>query len=197
MLGICSEFERIAKAVIEKAERDHSSRRKRKNQGTTSKSSLDPTAGVNRSSATTPSTTTTQTPRRTSTAKSTATPTPSARSNYPTSPPLNGNRSPAFSVSTTMHNTPPPGPPSGWPQEFPVSQASQNRDYDSFDFSNGNMHSSPGSQGGMFQQPVLPVDLFSLPMTLDWNWAEMSGGAYPTVENGNFGHEQGQHHLPP
>jgi hypothetical protein len=23
-------------------------------------------------------------------------------------------------------------------------------------------------------------------MNLDWNWAELSGGAYPTVENGNF-----------
>lgn len=47
----------------------------------------------------------------------------------------------------------------------------------------------PGSGGGFFQhqQPMLPQDLFSLPMTLDWEWAEMSGGAYPTVENGNFG----------
>lgn len=47
----------------------------------------------------------------------------------------------------------------------------------------------PGAGGpaGFFQQPMLPQDLFSLPMTLDWNWAEMSGGAYPSVENGNFG----------
>lgn len=44
-----------------------------------------------------------------------------------------------------------------------------------------------GSDGGFFQQPMLPQDLFSLPMTLDFEWAEMSGGAYPSVENGNFG----------
>jgi len=42
---------------------------------------------------------------------------------------------------------------------------------------------------GSFQQPLLPQDLFGLPATLDWSWAEMSGGAYPTVENGNFGED--------
>merc|ERR1712225_44933 len=31
MLGVCSEFERIAKVVLDKAEKDSSSRRKRKN----------------------------------------------------------------------------------------------------------------------------------------------------------------------
>jgi len=41
-----------------------------------------------------------------------------------------------------------------------------------------------------FQQPLLPQDLYALPMSLDWEWAEMSGGAYPTVENGNFGANQ-------
>jgi hypothetical protein len=34
---------------------------------------------------------------------------------------------------------------------------------------------------------LLPQDLTTLPMSLDWDWAEMSGGAYPSVENGNFG----------
>lgn len=48
------------------------------------------------------------------------------------------------------------------------------------------MQSPPIGVNGLFQQPMLPADLFSLPMTLDWDWAEMSGGAYPSVENGNF-----------
>ena len=39
MLGVCSEFERIAKVVIEKSEKDQSSRRKRKNQDGTTDSS--------------------------------------------------------------------------------------------------------------------------------------------------------------
>ena len=52
---------------------------------------------------------------------------------------------------------------------------------------------SPPLGGGFYQQPMLPQDLFSLPMTLDWDWAEMSGGAYPSVENGNFGNSAGMH----
>lgn len=50
-----------------------------------------------------------------------------------------------------------------------------------------NPRSPPMNMGAPYQQPLLPQDLFSLPMTLDWDWAEMSGGAYPTVENGNVG----------
>lgn len=41
-----------------------------------------------------------------------------------------------------------------------------------------------GPGGGAFAQPLLPPDMWSLPLTLDWDWAEMSGGAYPSFENG-------------
>ena len=77
-----------------------------------------------------------------------------------------------------------------WTQDFNLPQG----DFDAFGEMqdvNGfspNMQSPPVSMGmPSYQQPLLPQDLFALPMTLDWNWAEMSGGAYPTVENGNFG----------
>ncbi|KAI1438752.1 N-terminal binuclear Zn cluster-containing protein [Xylaria sp. CBS 124048] len=33
-------------------------------------------------------------------------------------------------------------------------------------------------------QPSLPQDLWQLPMTLDWDWAEFTGGPYPGFENG-------------
>lgn len=46
---------------------------------------------------------------------------------------------------------------------------------------------SPSMTGLKFQQPLLPQDLYSMPVSLDWEWAEMSGAAYPSVENGNFG----------
>ena len=36
------------------------------------------------------------------------------------------------------------------------------------------------------EQMLLPQDLTTLPMTLDWDWAEMIGGSYPSFENGNF-----------
>ncbi|KAF4465764.1 transcriptional activator Mut3p [Fusarium albosuccineum] len=182
MLGICSEFERIAKAVIEKAEKEQSSRRKRKNQDTASRSSPNPTAA--KSSSVTPGA-----------ANSTHTPRPSTAdrrsSQAHLSPPQNGDPMGSFSVNTPMTDASPPSVVSaGWPQEFPVPQPSQNGDFDSF-LANGNMQSPPAA-GGMFQQPLLPQDLFSLPMTLDWSWAEMTTGAYPTVENGNFGGDQGQ-----
>lgn len=195
MLGICAEFERIAKAVIEKAEKEQSSRRKRKNQETPLTELV---AGSSKSSTTTPGTATAQTPRKTSVARPTTTHrhthTPPSQSNYATSPPLNDPGS-NFSVPTPMNTNTPPLPVGGWSDEFGVGLPPQNGDYESFDFGGqGNMNSSPASQGSMFQQPLLPADLFSLPMTLDWNWAEMSGGAYPTVENGNFGHEQQDQH---
>lgn len=170
MLGICAEFERIARAVIEKAEKDQSSRRKRKPQDTSSK---------------TPAYTTTATPSSFS-----ATQTPRAANSTPPGGDPNSHRSPSlrpdhgspFSMPTSVNGGSPPMGSAGWTQDFGMSQ---NGDYDSFNFVPG-VHSPPMHPGAMFQQPVLPHDLFSLPMNLDFTFAEMSGGAYPTVENGNF-----------
>jgi hypothetical protein len=38
-----------------------------------------------------------------------------------------------------------------------------------------------------FQQPFVPQDLWQMPMTLEWDWADMTGGAYPSFENGIMG----------
>lgn len=189
MLGICAEFERIAKAVIEKAEKDQSSRRKRKNQDTT-RSSPNPTT------KTTPVPgSSNQTPRQSTGAEATPPMSGSSigdrrSSQAQLSPPQNGDHRSSFSMNTPM-NDPSPAGSAGWPQEFPVPQPGQNGDFDSFMNGNGSMQSPPGPPAGGFQQPLLPQDLFSLPMNLDWSWAEMTTGAYPTVENGNFG-EEGQ-----
>ncbi|KAI8714446.1 hypothetical protein NCS52_01164400 [Fusarium sp. LHS14.1] len=189
MLGICAEFERIAKAVIEKAEKDQSSRRKRKNQDTT-RSSPNPTA------KTTPVPgSSNQTPRQSTGPEATPPMSGSSigdrrSSQAQLSPPQNGDHRSSFSMNTPM-NDPSPAGSAGWPQEFPVPQPGQNGDFDSFMNGNGSMQSPPGPPAGGFQQPLLPQDLFSLPMNLDWSWAEMTTGAYPTVENGNFG-EEGQ-----
>ncbi|KAI8657583.1 Zn(2)-C6 fungal-type domain-containing protein [Fusarium keratoplasticum] len=194
MLGICSEFERIAKAVIEKAEKEQSSRRKRKNQDTTSRSSPNPSAAS--AKATPVPGSSTQTPRQATAAEATPPMSVSSigdrrSSQAQLSPPQNGDHRASFSMNTPM-NDPSPAGSAGWPQEFPVPQPGQNGDFDSFMNGNGSMQSPPGPTAGGFQQPLLPQDLFSLPMTLDWSWAEMMTGAYPTVENGNFGEEEGQ-----
>ncbi|KAK2021828.1 fungal-specific transcription factor domain-containing protein [Colletotrichum zoysiae] len=184
MLGVCSEFERIAKLVIEKAEREQSSRRKRKSDAAP-KTTSSPAA-------------TTHTPRPT--AVTTPTPhnmhvatTPSV-TNGQLSPDFNGDanrRRHAFSpMQTTSMREPSPALPSaGWPQEFNIpDQASFGNFAEMQGITGSNNPRSPQvNMGAPFQQPLLPQDLFSLPMTLDWDWAEMSGGAYPTVENGNVG----------
>ncbi|KAK1760690.1 6c6d08f8-8b27-48d1-a5e9-ee3a8a61eadc [Echria macrotheca] len=203
MLSVCSEFDRIAKAVIDNAEKEHASRRKRKSHETSSDtkpSSVSKAAHSPSFKPLPPPGSTTQTPRPTT--ASSATPQPSQGAQRHLSPPAD-HRSPPNRFSPMMSQSPSPGmAPQGWTNEFTVNPNGDGVDYTSFaEFTGfgaiGSMDGivGPGGLtsppiGGGFQQPVLPQDLFSLPSTLDWNWAEMSGGAYPSVENGNFGGQQ-------
>lgn len=199
MLGVCSEFERIAKLVIDKAEKENAGRRKRKSHdpNTAAKPAGTPAAGAKPA--------TTQTPRPSS--ASTPKPhvqnaTPGGTVNGQLSPPLQ--QQDARSVksgfsplaSTMSQQSSPAMAPTSWQvsSDFasamngggggPPDFASQFGDMNGFASGlAGGLH-SPAMQNGMFGQPMLPQDLFSLPMTLDWDWAEMSGGAYPSIENG-------------
>jgi hypothetical protein len=207
MLGVCAEFERIAGIVIEKAEKEP--RRKRKNPDTPGKaasmanlysggSAAAAAAAATAAAAGTAQKLTpipsSQTPRP-STAASTATATPSMN---PSAYQNNGNilspqRRPDHHTPYSPHNNSIHSTPSnGWQPDYSMTQ---NGDFDSFVDMNGfaAQESPPVGMGVPFQQPLLPQDLFTLPMNLDWNWAELSGGAYPTVENGRFG-DDGQLH---
>ncbi|KAL0943993.1 fungal specific transcription factor domain-containing protein [Colletotrichum truncatum] len=183
MLGVCSEFERIAKLVIEKAEKDQSSRRKRKSDAAP-KVSSSPAAS---SHTPRPVSVTTPTPQTvTAAAKSTT--------NGQLSPDFYGEanrRRHGFSpmATTSMREPSPALPSAGWPQEFPMPDQPNFGNFAEMTGFGGlqNPRSPPVNMGAPYQQPLLPQDLFALPMTLDWDWAEMSGGAYPTVENGNVG----------
>lgn len=183
MLGVCAEFERIAKVVIEKAEKEP--RRKRKNTDMPSKLSISTNANV----AATPQPTT-----GSATNAPTQTPTSATYNthNYNQDPshlsPLQANGQGAYSpMGGSINGRSPSMGSIGWPQEYVMPHSGE---FDSFSDMAGFPtagDSPPVNMGTGFQQPLLPQDLFSLPMTLDWNWAELSGGAYPTVENGNFG----------
>lgn len=157
MLGICSEFERIAKAVIEKAEKDQASRRKRKNQ--------DPKHSAS------------HTPRPSTSMTATSATPPSVGGSNAHFSPSHHPGSGSTVTPSAMNGSPQMSTP-GW-QDF--------GDFDSFNMTGNDMSSPP--MRGMYQQPLLPQDLFSLPMNLDFTFAEMSGGAYPTVENGNFNND--------
>lgn len=193
MLGVCSEFCRIAQSVIEKADREQSSRRKRKAADTPGSTegrnqSLPPgaaAAGASAKTSTPASSSAQDTPKSSST---TAATTPQA--------PVQDKLSPEFvaaraSFQNAVNKTPsglsPLADPMQWGQDF---QIGQDMDFDTYGDLAGltsDIQSPPLPGGGPFQQPLLPSDLYSMTMGLDWNWVEMSGGAYPTVENGNFG----------
>lgn len=199
MLGVCAEFERIAGIVIEKAEKEP--RRKRKNPETPGKAAsmanLHP--GVAAAAATAPQqspSVSSQTPRPSTNASNSTASVSINRSPYQN---FNGNnlsphrrpdqQSPYSPFNGSIQST---SPSTGWQPEYTMTQ---NGDYDSFMGMNGfgAQESPPVGLGMPFQQPLLPQDLFSLPMNLDWNWAELCGGAYPTVENGRFGDDG---HMP-
>ncbi|KAK0720446.1 fungal-specific transcription factor domain-containing protein [Lasiosphaeris hirsuta] len=207
MLGVCSEFERIAKAVIENSEKEHASRRKRKSHDPSStsnniKNSHSPSFKPN------PNMPATTTPRPMTASSATPQPSYGVMSEH-LSPGINDHRSPpngGYSpMTTSMSQSPSPGmAPAGWTNDFTVNGMSDGTaDYNSFAEFTGfgaiaDMNAAAAAAAGIgaaglgsppmgYQQPMLPQDLFSLPVTLDWDWAEMSGGAYPSVENGNFG----------
>ncbi|KAK2067922.1 hypothetical protein P8C59_001621 [Phyllachora maydis] len=249
MLGVCSEFERIAKVVIEKGKKEHSARRKRKSHEQASAQSLThdhkhnnynnhnnnnnkPHAGA----ATTPTT-----------------PTPQASAARPNSgghqhhfPASYGQGDGGLNdfgsmtaASSMSQQSSPDAPPPGWPgdiatqrqnqqhqqrqqheqqrQQQQQQQQQQQHRQQQTQYSNGHSVDDFGaadfaasfadltglgvldtgnsgahgfdmamcSGGGGLQSPppfgsgniMLPADLYSLPMTLDWDWAEMCGGA--------------------
>lgn len=188
MLGICSEFCRIAQRVIEKAEREQSSRRKRKPaetpaNGDARNQSLSPNA-AHTAKSTTPASST-HTPQHTS---STATTTPQSNAHDTLSPEFAAARSYQNAANkTTPLGSSPSLDSMGWAQDFQVPQEMEFESFEELTGFGSDLQSPPAPNGSGFQQPLLPQDLFSLSMSLDWNWVEMSGGAYPTVENGNFG----------
>lgn len=191
MLGVCAEFERIAKVVIEKAEKEQHSRRKRKNiDSPSTKETSSKATDASKTNGSRP------TPR---TGEPSATPVPSkytatqSVASDQLSPPLmdqSVSYSPMNNGNNGNNDASPSMASAGWPQDFTIPPQG---DFDAFaemQEVNGfspHMQSPPVTMGGVMSQPVLPPDVFALPMSLDWNWAEMSGGAYPTVENGNFG----------
>ncbi|KAG5927291.1 hypothetical protein E4U42_002383 [Claviceps africana] len=168
MLAICSEFCRISKVVIERAEKEQSSRRKRK-----------PTDAPK----------TTNSPSTTPWPGGPATRTPTR--NFSVSTSRDSNSAVPSPASTSSFGHMATAVPSSWRPQHDDTPL-QNGHFDSYNtLAFGAMDVSPPAVPltvvRPFTQPLLPQDLFGLPATLDWTWSEMTGGAYPSVENGNYG----------
>ncbi len=169
MLGVCSEFERIAKVVLDKNDKESSSRKKRKSHEEASKVSN----GVKPAA------------QPVSKHKAPTTFSPGSMNGMTNqlheqtgfSPLINGS-SPASSA---------------WAQDGTLKDGSDymtpNAGMTPFADMQGYMNGNPNSplNANSFQQPFVPPDLWQMPMTLEWDWADMTGGQYPGFENGAYG----------
>ncbi|KAH6655090.1 fungal-specific transcription factor domain-containing protein [Truncatella angustata] len=192
MLGVCAEFARIAKMIIDKTEKEGSKRKRR---------TQDPPKPANP----TPAPQSNTTPRPVS---SQTTPTPhynqhkqQGLSSPPVSSPGHMRRSQTPQSNSNYHSpmntansgsgSAPRDGPNAWPQDYP----STGPIYDTPDFNNfhdltgfGQPIASPPMQNpnaAGFMPALLPQDMWQLPMNIDWDWQEFAGGALPNFENGN------------
>ena len=175
MLGVCSEFERIAKVVLDKAEKETSSRRKRKSHENKSDhpnvSTLAPLP---------------QTPVNSNTH------TPSMASVF--SPPMPNQMNHDFSspgqMSVNGLGSRASSSPTSWQPEFPEFRNGSDFGMATFADTQGYINANDVNTSldlNTFQQPFVPQDLWQMPMTLEWDWADMTGGQYPSFENGVSG----------
>jgi hypothetical protein len=191
MLGVCSEFERIAKVVLDKADKENHSRRKRKSpkddevipaiipQQQFQRSQQQPTSQI--------------------------TPLPN---NNPTTPSNSNNlfASPNFPTDLTAQSfnpsingfSPSTIPNTDFPLDFPnttdfsMLNTSPNSGI-AQGFSPNDTHQYGGGTGGQpsplnmgsFQQPFVPQDLWQMPMTLEWDWADMTSLGYAPFDTGD------------
>ncbi|MCJ1351462.1 MAG: hypothetical protein MMC33_001446 [Icmadophila ericetorum] len=167
MLNVCSEFERIAKVVLDKADKESHSRRKRKN------NKEDPEADKSILPEKRPL------PRTPESVASTLPKTPNFLSAD-----FNGGEIGA-SFNPSVHTFSSPASSKG---ELPLPEYTgmpAPADFPSIlnggaftDF--GDMQGFPNigpplNNMGSFQQPFVPQDLWQMPMTLEWDWADMNG----------------------
>ncbi|KAL8941912.1 MAG: hypothetical protein Q9211_001607 [Gyalolechia sp. 1 TL-2023] len=175
MLGVCVEFERIAKVVLSKAEKESHSRRKRKSPKETEEMGLN---------------------FKETTAKSTAPLTPVSQTQHQSpnifTPNFTGDASsqefnPSFNGFSPVMNNGNMSLPldfAGLPNSMSTMQpmiTEKDQRMSSESVSSFNM--------GSFQQPFVPQDLWQMPQTLEWDWADMNHMGFLTFD-GETGHIQ-------
>jgi hypothetical protein len=172
MLGICAEFERIARVVLDKTEKESHSRKKRK-------PATDDTTG--------------HSPNQTNGQAQSGQPLEHQSMSMAAAaftPGMNGMANPLFSPSMMNGNvySPPQmmtGPPTmaGYEANFngmmtPPSGLGNGM----IDGQDNSSNMASPMNFGTFQQPFVPQDLWQMPMTLEWDWADMTHGGFPGYE---------------
>ena len=194
MLGVCAEFERIARVVLEKGDKESHSRRKRRSSKlneTNNSPHLSPqNVPQKRTAPPTPQSNNAPTPQNmfSPTVHNFTT---SDLNNAPFNPNIQG-FSPSLSDMTlpmdfsgadysTLMSTPTTATMDSFPNGLPDG---------------GQQQFSPETLNmGSFQQPFVPQDLWQMPMTFEWDWTDMGVAAngFPSAScNPGQGQGQGQ-----
>ena len=175
MLGVCAEFERIAKLVLDKAEREGSKRKRKVAPEDSQRPSGSAMAqALNGSRPTTP----TSSHLRGSVQSGAPTPFGGGVNGASQSPLYNGampNGHSSLQYSNDVNSFPadfsdlqnPPDLHAGFLEAQMIA----------------NGLGSPLNSGS-FQQPFLPQDLWQTPMTFEWDLSEMMNSGYPNMDNG-------------
>ena len=185
MLGVCAEFERIARVVLERSNQESHSRRKRRSSKINNN---DPPPNVQqipqkRTAPQTPQSNNAPTPQNVFTPGFNG-----DLNNQPFSPNLHG-FSPTFSdinlpVDFTGADFPNMTSPSNGMNVYQgINMDGQQYNGDSFNMSS-------------FQQPFVPQDLWQMPMTLEWDMAQLGdANGFPTFDTNQGQHQDGMHGL--
>ena len=174
MLAVCSEFERVVKVVLEKADKESQSKRKRKNKDKGKSESI-------------PNLSSQKLPEKRSLPRS---PVPKPRSSPANifTPGYTGSLGQSFSPSLNGFS---PGLPNGDAQLFsdyspglgdfrdlPNATSGMPQPLSNDTLPYANSISTPLHMGS-FQQPFVPQDLWQMPMTLEWDWQDMTSMNFP------------------
>ncbi len=175
MLSVCTEFERIARVVLEKADKETSRRRRRPSKQTNTLEPDNPQhIPQKRAAPPTPQPSNAQTPQNV------FYPGFTGDLNAPFNPSLSG-FSPSFNDLNLPidFNTPPTT------NEFSSLMPDGMNFIPQQDMGQFQTDGNAPLNTGSFQQPFVSQDLWQMPMTLEWDWAEMAG------VNGVEGYEEG------
>jgi Fungal specific transcription factor domain len=172
MFGVCTEFERIAKVVLDKAEKEGSKRKRKMAPEDVAKMAPSSMAqALNGARPVTPG-------RRQS-----LTQVPSGNASY--IPSLSGTAtSPAYSSPTSNgFQMPPNFGLAGFTTDFSDMSADGSPRF----IDPSQMPASMASplNLGSFQQPFVPQDLWQMPMTFEWDWADMTNAGYSAFDQPN------------
>ena len=182
MLGVCAEFERIARVVLEKGDKESRSRRKRRSSKINDDEPAQNTQQVpqKRTAPQTPQTNNAPTPQNIFTPGFT-----SDLSNQGFNPNLQG-----FSPSFSDINLPVDFSNADFPNM--TSPSNGITGYQDLNL-DGPPYNGDSFNMGSFQQPFVPQDLWQMPMTLEWDMAQLGDvNGFPAFDPSQAPH-QSQH----